>query len=566
MSVNSKKRNLFNQSFDSKLSEFSDNDMILLNKKRKIDEYLGDIVSEKEEEDLEKYNSLGKQLMGVFKGRKDKPTIPFKENPNKTITTFKQKRNFTFSKNSGEKFLESEKKGVPKFKMKLDLLNKPRLNPKKNLQLNLGLTLEEEDSNQSDHSEANTMKSQESIEEEEEVPQMRLPTKFKTKKKPRLGIEVELNEEESDMEIRKAPKPPTLGRGKFKMSGSSMNGFGPGSGNQPMLLNAPRNNKKVSFNFGSHFVNLNASKNSGANSKPAGFNMTGLDIVIPEEGSSDSDPESEEPVLELPSLKFRQNTRNQCRQVKSKMVSLNIEIDQDSENENEFNPQMNVSQSEESNPEHYQKAIMIDDFEEDEDEEQKVKLGQQLFSPRNQMGAINPRNLERVSSNSPRACSKMGNSMDSKSEQNYNGQNDNSTRNYEIKFDPSMVKMGGTREEGLIAGLIAGCRTNPLPTCKNATQKYKKGFGFGTRRNKKRHISMNFTEEDDFRLGGKQDIPIEEMSNEEMVISPKHIPENFQTISKKKRNLKMKINSKNSELTPQNFSKQSSQIVNSIQS
>ena len=523
LSLKSKNRNLFNQSFDSKLSEFSDNsETLILSKPKKIREY------EQNEDDQIRLNSLKKQLQ-----RKERISkIKNEYGDLKEDNQYNQKKikNFTFSKNNGGK---SSRQGGKKLFLDLDLdenFENERDNQKIKKKVDLKLPSPK---NFSDFS-GGKNKSEKSEKSEIEF-ELSLPTTKLKKPKFKLALDInEVNEEaEKTREQAYCPKPPSLGKNKkFNMAGSSWGnlGFSLGTGQQK-VLNAPRNNKKVSFNFGSDIVNRNLRQNFqlGSRNKFA----SKLQIVIPEENSREVDYESDEPELELPSLRERQSR-------KSTQGNKKFDLIIDNEDKN-------------------QKVIMIDEF---QDSVSDRDLSQKSRKIRKNRRNINYQN-DRTSSNSPRHVSGVS---ESNSEGAKQWNQNCSTKNLEIRFDSNLMNltMGNKNENDI----FSGCRTNPLPTCKNANQKYK-GFGFGGPSRKKRHLTVSLTGEETFINNPKKEkrtLCIDEVSNDEMQSNSGGEDSSSGGKIHKKRSLKMKINSKNSEFTNKNFSKQSSQIINSIQS
>lgn len=512
LSLKSKKRNLFNQSFDSKLSEFSDNsETMVLSRPKKIREY------EQYGDKKQKMNSLTRQLEKKRKSKGLKLGNEFEEREPLQQETQKKIKNFTFSENNGGK---SSRQGGKKLFLDMDLDG--NFNPDSQIQKSkkkVDLKL---------HSPKNFSDSSGGKDQSEKSPksevefELSLPISMKKSKKAKFELALDIVNSEAD-EKKMCPKPPSLGKSKkFNMAGSSWGnlGFSLGTGQQK-VLNAPRNNKKVSFNFGSDIVNRNLRQNFklGARNQFA----SKLQIVIPEENSRDVDCDSDEPELELPSLKDRRG-----RKAKQNQKKFDLAIDT-SENKG-------------------QKVIMIDEFQDSVSDKEKSKRNLDL----------NYQN-DRTSSNSPRHVSGISESQNSNSECAKQWKQKACTKNLEIRFDSNLMNltMGNKNENDI----FSGCRTNPLPTCKNANQKYK-GFGFGGPSRKKRHLTVSLTGEEMFEpRKEKKTQCIDEVSNEELQ-SNSGSPGKLQ----KKRSLKMKINSKNSEFTKKNFSKQSSQMINSIQS
>ena len=485
MNLNSRKRNLFNQSFDSKLSEFSDNgELMILHKPTKIQEYF-------EERNNGKYNSLSKFIdKESGKGGTEEDIGIGHNQINAPL------KNFTFSKNKGGKRSVIFSEEDPKKK------NMIIESPRKNLELGHFDSEEEFDLN--------------------------LPKPKKTKK-PKFELDLGLDEnEETHM------KPPSLGsHKKFNMAGSSWGniGFSLGTGQQK-VLNAPRNKKKVSFTFGTEVLKQNLKENFKLSNKRNKF-QPNLEIIIPEENSVDMDYESDDQTLELPSLKDRKSRKS----TKTRKFNLNIDVE------------------ETPNQDPKEKIVLIDEFNDSVSKQSNEEAHSPLGRPNL---IIEPDN---TNSNSPRHVSGINESLKSSSDgAKWNAQ---PTKNLEIQFDTNLINKTMDNRE---PDLFAKCRTNPLPTTKNAKQKYK-GFGFmGSR--KKRHLTVSLTGEETF---GNNEIPkknsdcIDEVSNEEI---QSNSGEDTNSSSKlyKKRSLKMKINTKNSDYGNKNFSKQSSKVINSIQS
>jgi hypothetical protein len=506
LSLNSKRRNLFNQSFDSKLSEFSDNgEMMVLHRPTKIKEYFEDSKESK-------YNSLGKNLNQIQSNQKF--------NSNEKLFSKEEEdlpvKNFTFSKNKGGK---------------RSLVFDNDINPKSQTKKKSTKLRKMEIMVESPNGEEEC-KFEKSLSEEEF--ELTLPNVIN--KKPKFELDLGLDDDEEEEHIKM--KPPSLGGHKrFNMAGSSWGniGFSLGTGQQK-VLNAPRNNKKVKFTFGSEILKQNLRENFKLPNQKNKF-QPNLEIIIPEENSKDMDYDSDEPTLELPSLRDRKSRKS----TNNKRFNLGIQIDK---GEMQFQ-------------EPTDKVILVDEF-----DDSVSKGSDEHHSP----PVIERRNLiieqDHTKSNSPRHVSGMNESLKSSSDKAH--WNIQPTKNLEIQFDSELInKTMGNRG----ADLFAGCRTNPLPTTKNATQKYK-GFDFGGGRKKKRHLTVSLTGEEMFvkSSNAKKNECIDEVSNEE--IKSNSGEEQGRSPGKpiKKRNLKMKINSKNSEYTNKNFSKQSSQVINSIQS
>lgn len=62
--------------------------------------------------------------------------------------------------------------------------------------------------------------------------------------------------------------------------------------------------------------------------------------------------------------------------------------------------------------------------------------------------------------------------------------------NFEIKFDPKLLEVGSKRDIQQ-SEQMSGCRTNPLPTCKNADRRKRGGFVFEGFRPQKKKFQMN---------------------------------------------------------------------------
>jgi hypothetical protein len=493
MNLNSRKRNLFNQSFDSKLSEFSDNgELMILHKPTKIQEYF-------ENSGNDKYNSLSKHIDKEKERKRMGSEDQCQMASNREGQPIK---NFTFSKNKGGKrsviFSEDEPK-----KMEIEV-ESPEPCRKKEMKL--------------DH-----------FDSEEEF-NLSLPRSIKKAKKPKFELDLGLDENEEII-----MKPPSLGNHKkFNMAGSSWGniGFSLGTGQQK-VLNAPRNNKKVSFTFGTEVLKQNLKENFKLSNKRNKF-QPNLEIIIPEENSVDVEYESDDPTLELPSLKDRKSRKS----TKNKRFNLNIEVE-------DSPPQ-----------EPRDKVVLIDEFHDSVSKQSSEETKSPLRRPNLII------NQDKTNSNSPRHVSGINESLKSSSDKaNWQAQ---PIKNLEIQFDTDLINQTmGNRG----ADLFAGCRTNPLPTTKNATQKYK-GFGFGEKKKKKRHLTVSLTGGEMFTKNDNQKKKsecIDELSNEEV---QSNSGEEKRSSGKlyKKRSLKMKINSKNSDLINKNFSKQSSKVINSIQS
>lgn len=492
---------MFNQSFDSKLSEFSDNsEMMVLSRPQEICE-LG------KREHAERMNTLGKQLQEKKRGfREESEYFEGKVQPRGDSTKMK---NFTFSKNKGGKsYSNSGEDGQMKISAEI---SKPNKNKTKKILLEIDSSKEEE--NEEDKY----------IEEKEF--KFSLPISNPRRKQPKFELDLGVVQEgprETSQKEPFVPQPPSLGKNlKFEMGGFGKSNFGKGKNAQPRL-NAPRNNNKKTFNFNSDIVNRNLRKNFKLVNNKRKFQPT-LEIVIPEENSRDIEyEESDSPALELPSLKERRSRK--ATQVKK--FDLGIE----------------VSRKEEVP----KKVVLVDDFEDCE-------------SGR----GIHFKN-DRTSSNSPRHVSRVNGAGNVKK---IDWSQVQPTKNLEIPLDSHLINLTvGTKDDPM--GLFSGCRTNPLPTTKNANLK-NKCFEFGGVR-KKRQMTVSLTGEEAFRQEKKKPVRnlcIDEVSNDEMHSNSGN-EEKMNSLKKiqKKRNLKMKINSKNSEYTNKNFSKQSSQIINSIQS
>lgn len=473
MSVKSKPRNLFNQSFDSKLSEFSDNgEMVVLSRPTGIREYF-------EYPDDDCKNSLQKNLRDAPQRIGQGPFLEDREPFDNEITL----KNFTFSKNKGAKKSENAEPGPPK--------SRRSGKPTKPSRMMISV-----DSPKN---------------EERQCPPP------KRKKRPKFELDLGLGEDSEQM------KPPPLGsHQKFNMAGSSLGniGFSLGTGQQG-VLNAPRNNKKVKFAFGSEILKHNLRNNFKLPKQKSRF-QTNLEIIIPEENSREVD--SDEPTLELPCLKERRSRKS------TRTGPTEVDVPNDC-----VRP---------TRPLLSDKVILVDDFQDSVSNKSKS------------LSESQPNEVviqDRTTSNSPRHVSGSQNS------EGATGWNACPTKNLEIQFDTELMNRTMGRRG---ADLMSGCRTNPLPTTKNANQKYKK-FGFGEGR-KKRHLTVSLTGEEMFVPGKekkkKRELCIDEVSNEEA--QSQSGGEGIGT--GKKRSLKMKINSKNSE--HKNFSKQSSQFINSIQS
>lgn len=439
LSISSRKKNPFAQSFDSKLSEFSDNnDVFDLNKKKTIDEYTGEeIYSEK------KINSIGKQLVKDF-------------NNSKHDTLVQNTKNFTFSKNSPEENIQSNVKDLDSENINQDL------NP---------------------------------------IDQFEISEKF-CKKKSKIkqfnldfGFGLDSIDGTVDNEIDKKTH-----NNPVKIFGSSWNKPLSSHSNMPKLLNAPKNKKKITFNFDKVFVQENRKK------------KLDLEILIPEEEEDNSNSED-------------QNE------------------DEDGDEEHNSNHNQHLMLSHLSN--------------------NKISSGNK--SENNSSS----HQLEKFSSNSPKSCSQIQNSSgDSRSMNHLEidcSQNQKSSKNIDCPYQniPSNFELNGIP----FYDSLAGAKTNPLPTCKNANKKHKGGFFLGSQRKAKRTLSINIQPEKDIKKFDlinsnelKDDSLIEEVdSNEEMNSSPNNRV--FDPKRNPQRNIKMKINSKQS-----NYSKPGSQIINSIQS
>lgn len=476
LSLKSKRRNLFNQSFDSKLSEFSDNgEMVVLSRPTGIREYF-----ECPGEDCK--NSLQKSLRDAPERSKQEPFLEDRGPFDNEITL----KNFTFSKNKGGKSSPPEAPLEPSLSHRRD---KPTRRSK------MMLTVESPPN---------------------EPAQCPAP---KRGKRPKFQLDLGLTEAAETM------RPPPLGnRKKFNMAGSSLGGIGFSSGTgQQGVLNAPRNKKKVKFAFGSEILKHNLRNNFKLPKQKSRF-QADLEIVIPEENSRDVECDSDEPTLELPCLKERRSRKS----TRPGMTRLEIP------NEHGGQPCPHASD----------KVILVDDFQDSVPNRSESRSDSEPKEP------VPP---DRTTSNSPRHVSGSQNS------EGANGWTACPTKNLEIQFDTELINRTMGRR-GL--ELVSGCRTNPLPTTKNANQKYKK-FGFGGGR-KKRHLTVSLTGEEVFVASheSKREVRIDEVSNEE----GQSQSGGEGTGTGQKRSLKMKINSKNSEHTHKNFSKQSSQFINSIQS
>lgn len=505
---------MFNQSFDSKLSEFSNNSGILvLNKPQGIDEY--------DSSRKQKYNSLEKQL-GAGKKKLDLVDLEDADEYLDHLERAGQKRdeglkNFTFSKNQGHSSPEKKdagmgrKKQAKRSKFVLE-------NPKK-------IVLSLESPKNQDHTDIIAKKPNKQKAEKQKPFELALPG---VKKPQKFTLDLNLVEEtQPQANHAEPPKPPSLGKHKkFNMAGSSFynQNFSSGTGQQHRL-NAPRNNSKKTFSFNADIVNRGLRDNFKL---PRNKFQPALEIVIPEENSRDMEQDlSEEPSLELPSLKERQEKQS-CRG--KKKFDLAIEVPSE-------------------------KVVLVDEF-----QDSMSGSGKEGSRGRGPSG-LNIGN-DRTSSNSPRHVSGIQKSIKIDFNQPPQWRLEQPTKNLEIPLDTELINRTMGNRGGGHVDLFGACRTNPLPTTKNANLK-NRCFEFGGAR-KKRHLTVSLTGDEIFSKGRqgtrnqKKEGCIDEVSNEEILSQSSK--------EQKKRNLKMKINLKNSDQTQKNFSKQSSQIINSIQS
>lgn len=74
------------------------------------------------------------------------------------------------------------------------------------------------------------------------------------------------------------------------------------------------------------------------------------------------------------------------------------------------------------------------------------------------------------------------------------------TLNFEITFDPKLLEVASKRDIQR-PGEMSGCRTNPLPTCKNADRRKRGGFAFEGFRPQRKKFQMTIAVDDDNETG-----------------------------------------------------------------
>jgi hypothetical protein len=548
---------MFNQSFDSKLSEFSNNSEILvLSKPQGISEARKNSTNR-----VDEYNSLKKQLQRPDKkvglGDLDDANDYLDNLEEANAHDPQQIKNFTFSKNKGT-MSPNKKEG----NLETQKGNK-NTNSKSKYQKKIILSLESpKNVNKMSRVEKTGNKSKAKpqllMESDDEEPfELCLPIQKKKQKNPKFMLDLSLVEDANNEDDRGTtqipPKPPSLGKHKkFNMAGSSFcnQNFSLGTGQQHRL-NAPRNNSKKTFSFNSDLINRNLRNNFKLPNTRDKF-QPALEIVIPEENSREIEGDiSEEPSLELPSLKDRQH-KNSTKN--KKKFNLAIEVE-----DNE--PKVRRTRVQE-------KIILVDEFQDSVSKSLSSKEKEAEEQNGGRLGLTIGK--DRTSSNSPRHVSGIQKSIEFNLNRPLQWSKGQPAKNLEIPFDSELINMTMGNKTGTHNDLFSACRTNPLPTTKNANLK-NRCFEFGGTR-KKRHLTVSLTGDEVFSTKNekekkkKRNLCIDEVSNDEMQSNSGEDKLVDLNSIKKKRNLKMKINTKNSDKTNKNYSKQSSQIINSIQS
>lgn len=74
------------------------------------------------------------------------------------------------------------------------------------------------------------------------------------------------------------------------------------------------------------------------------------------------------------------------------------------------------------------------------------------------------------------------------------------TLNFEITFDPKLLEVASKRDIQR-PGEMSGCRTNPLPTCKNADRRKRGGFAFEGFRPQRKKFQMTIAVDEENETG-----------------------------------------------------------------